>query len=88
MREAGEWALLLAEACAGDESLRREVESLLPREGRTNSSMGAPAWAAKPLAQEKARAGGTANPDPILRRTVSHYPTLKKLGGAASGRPL
>ena len=32
-RPAGERAALLAEACAGDEALRREVESLLAQEG-------------------------------------------------------
>jgi serine/threonine protein kinase len=40
-REPGQRSAFLAEACAGDEELRREVESLLAQEG---STLDRPAW--------------------------------------------
>ena len=41
-REPVQRATFLNEACAGDESLRREVESLLAQEGATGSFLEAP----------------------------------------------
>src|SRR5579864_1015369 len=40
-REPGQRSAFLAEACAGDEELRREVESLLAQKG---STLDRPAW--------------------------------------------
>ena len=42
-REQGQRAAFLEEACAGDESLRQEVESLLAQEGATGSFLESPA---------------------------------------------
>ena len=42
-RKEGQRATFLNEACAGDEALRREVESLLTQEGATGSFLEAPA---------------------------------------------
>jgi serine/threonine-protein kinase len=63
-RDASERAQFLAEACAGDESLRGEVESLLAQGEGTGSFLGTPAMDV--AAQDLARATGTANQDAML----------------------
>jgi hypothetical protein len=84
-RAASERAHFLAEACAGDDSLRQEVESLLTQGEGTGSFMDTPALdlAAQTLARDQARvqAGNAVSPDGMLGRTVSHYRILEKLGG-------
>ena len=56
-RKEGQRATFLKEACGGDESLRREVESLLTQEEATGSFLEAPALevAAQMLAEEPSR---------------------------------
>ena len=73
-------------ACAGDESLRREVESLLAEEER-GSFLGKPALevAALALAQDQAGLANTAAPDAMVGRIVSHYRILDKLGSGGMG---
>jgi len=55
--EEGRRAAFLQEECAGDEDLRREVESLLAYEGKAENFMESPALevAAKQLAEAQAR---------------------------------
>jgi hypothetical protein len=55
-RDADQRASFLAEACAGDDALRREVESLLRHEGTAAGFLAAPALlvAAKVMAEEPA----------------------------------
>jgi len=69
----------LAEACGGDEELRREVESLLESDERAESFIEAPAFerAAGLLAEEAA-------PTPVGRR-FGHYRILSLLGAGGMG---
>ena len=86
-REGSERAGFLREACAGDESLLREVESLLAEDGGPGSFLGAPAFAvaAQALARDRAWAAGTASRDAMLGRMLSHYRILEKLGSGGMG---
>ncbi len=85
-REAGERGAFLAAACAGDEELRREVESLLAQEGKTEGFLEQPAveLAARELAAEEQ----SANPPTAaleVGATVSRYRVMGKLGAGGMG---
>ena len=89
-RKGSERSQFLAETCAEDESLRREVESLLAQGEGTGSFLEAPALevAAQALARAHAGATGAAIQDAMVGRTVSHYRILEKLGWWRDGRGL
>jgi serine/threonine protein kinase/Tfp pilus assembly protein PilF len=85
-REASARPEFLRQACAGDESLLQEVESLLAEE-EPGSFLGKPAFevAAQVLAQDQAGVAGTASPESMPGRVVSHYHILEKLGSGGMG---
>ena len=78
-REPAERAAFLKEACAGDESLRKEVEALLVSYERAGSFFEMPAMkvAAQTLAHDHA--------DSLVGRTVGPYKILSQLGAGGMG---
>ena len=77
-RGAEERADFLEEACAGDEGLRREVESLLAYEARAENFIESPALevAAKMMAEDASALAG---------QTISHYKVISRLGAGGMG---
>src|SRR5260370_39201543 len=77
-------AAVLEEFCAGDEDLRREVESLLVHHTEAGSFIEKPAFAdasASPLRPHNSR---SISPESDLAETaIGHYRVLGKIGGGA-----
>ena len=78
-REEGQRASFLKEACAGDEELRREVESLLAHKEQAESFIEVPALeaAAKGLAE--------GQPKSLVGRQIGSYQILSLLGAGGMG---
>src|SRR5262245_4976818 len=72
-------AALLDEACAGDESLRLEVESLLASDEQAGDFLNTPAMkiATEEIAEERARS--------LVGRQLGHYRLLSQLGAGGMG---
>ena len=78
--EAEQRLALLARACAGDEELRREVESLIKSHEQSKDFIAAPALAvaAELFADDEA--------DALTGRTIARYRVLSLLGAGGMGR--
>jgi serine/threonine protein kinase/tetratricopeptide (TPR) repeat protein len=78
-KEASERSAYLAAACAGDEGLRREVESLLAHEDSAQNFIESPALdvAAKLLAKEQNSA--------VPGQTINQYKIISPLGAGGMG---
>ena len=77
-REAGEREGFLEEACAGDQQLRREVESLLAAHGQAGSALSSPPLAVtthKPLDSLQS----------LIGQSIGHYQILSRLGEGGMG---
>src|SRR6266852_7587523 len=84
--EEGRRGAVLEESCAGDEDLRREVESLLAHHNEAGSFIETPAFVdagASPLRPGTSR---SLNPESGLAETViGHYRILGEIGGGGMG---
>jgi serine/threonine protein kinase len=79
-REPAERSAYLAGACAGDESIRSEVESLIAAHEKDGSFIDSPAYevAAAWLAEDD-------EPDPLVGQQINRYKVLSQLGAGGMG---
>src|SRR5688500_4012109 len=77
-RDPAARSAFLAEACAGDDALRREIESLLAHEGAAEDFMEAPVL---DVAAERV----AAQPDPFIGRSIGPYRVVSWLGAGGMG---
>src|SRR5713226_283359 len=79
-------AAVLEESCAGDEDLRREVESLLAHHSEAATFIETPAFADADASPLRPRSSRSLNPISDLAETViGHYRILGKIGSGGMG---
>ena len=86
-RDAGQRIAFLEQACAGDESLRQEVESLLANGDEADGFLeeGALQAAAKVLADDEVRAVEQVQDSTMIGKSISHYRIVAQLGIGGMG---
>ena len=72
-------AAILEQSCAGDESLRREVESLLHHHNQARSFIENPVFAAT------GKAAGAPARRKLAGATIAHYRVVEEIGGGGMG---
>lgn len=86
-RESEARGLFVAEACAGDEGPRRELESMLAHHGQANSFIETPAYALEVETVVGDEHGNDASQS-LIGKTLGSYKVLNKLGQGGNGRGL
>src|SRR5258708_36122882 len=87
-REESQRVTFLNEACAGDDALRREVESLLAWEGEPEQFLEKPALEGAARAYAGSRVGSSGRSQTVVAltgKTVSHDEALENLGSGGTG---
>src|SRR5258708_35725036 len=87
-REESQRAAFLEEACASDDALRREVESLLACEGDPEQFLEKSALEVAARAYARSRVGSSGRNQPVVAltgKTVSHYQVLEQLDSGGNG---
>jgi len=72
-------AAFLDKVCAGDESLRRQVEALLGAHEKAGS------FIQKPALEVEARSLAYVQPDSVVGQTLGHYKIITSIGAGGMG---